>query len=104
MGAEYKKISDIEQKWDNVTKLTNNDDKNRILDFYHHLGKADLIRIDGRINSSGFYLLELSTDVGLSTVSTMTQAYESCGYTYEEMLVQIINNAILSWEYQNANK
>ncbi|WP_285947072.1 ATP-grasp domain-containing protein [Thomasclavelia cocleata] len=104
MGAEYKKISDIEQKWDNVTKLTNSDDKNRILNFYHHLGKADLIRVDGRINSSGFYLLELSTDVGLSTVSTMTQAYESCGYAYEEMLAQIINNAILSWEYQNANK
>lgn len=104
MGAEYKKISTTEQAWDNVTKRIRSADKEMIIKFYQHLGKADLIRIDGRINSTGFYLLELTTDVGISTKSIMTNAYISAGFTYEQMLEQIINNAIQSWEYQNASK
>ncbi len=104
MGAEYKKISTIEQSWDNVTKQIKSADKENIITFYQHLGKADLIRIDGRINSNGFYLLELTTDVGISKKSIMTDAYISVGITYEQMLEEIINNAIQSWEYQNASK
>lgn len=104
MGAEYKKISTIEQSWDNITNQIKSADRKMIINFYQHLGKADLIRIDGRINSTGFYLLELTADVGISIKSIMTNAYISVGFTYEEMLEQIINNAILSWEYQNANK
>lgn len=104
MGAEYKKISTLEQSWDNVTGQIKKADKENVLQLYQHLGKADLIRIDGRSNSTGFYLLELTADVGISTKSIMTAAYTSAGYTYEQMLEQIINNAIRSWEYQNANK
>lgn len=104
MGAEYKKISTLEQSWENVTNKIKSVDKEKIITFYQHLGKADLIRIDGRLNASGFYLLELTTDVGISTKSIMTDAYYSKGFTYEQMLEQIINNAIRSWEYQNANK
>lgn len=103
MGAEYKKISEDPQLWDNVTSSICPDLKKLITDFYFHLGKAELIRIDGRINEAGFFLIELSTDVGLSRKSTMTQAFESAGKTYEEMLEQIISNSIQSSECQNAN-
>lgn len=104
MGAEYKKIFSEQQLWDNVTNQIPDKEKKQIIDLYFHLGKAELIRIDGRLNASGFYAIELSTDVGISVMSTMTQAFESAGYTYEEMLETIINNAIRSWEYQNANR
>lgn len=66
-------------------------------------GKTELIRIDGRLNKTGFYLLELSTDVGLSPVSTMTQAFESAGYSYQDMFEILLSNAIINWECQNAN-
>lgn len=104
MGAENKKLNDYEQLWDCVTNCVPDDYKNHLINFYNHLGKAELIRIDGRLNKNGFFLLELSTDVGLSPVSTMTQAFESAGYSYQEMFDILLTNAIINWEYQNANK
>lgn len=103
MGAENKKLNDYEQLWDCVTKSVPDDYKNFLINFYNHLGKTELIRIDGRLNKNNFYLLELSTDVGLSPVSTMTQAFESAGYRYQEMFEILLTNAIINWEYQNAN-
>lgn len=104
MGAENKKLNEHEQLWDCVTNKMPDDCKKHLTDFYNHLGKTELIRIDGRINQSGFYLLELSTDVGLSPTSTMTQAFESAGYTYKEMFEILLSNAIINWEYQNASR
>lgn len=104
MGAENKKLNDYEQLWDCVTDSVSDDYKNYLINFYNHLGKTELIRIDGRLNKNGFYLLELSTDVGLSPASTMTQAFESAGYSYQEMFEILLTNAITNWEYQNANR
>lgn len=103
MGAENKKINTAEHGRDNISNQVKNADKEMIINLYQHLGKADLIRIDGRMNASGFYLIELTADVGISTESIMTQAYTSVGYTYEQMLEQILSNAIQSWEDQSAN-
>lgn len=104
MGAENKKLNDYEQLWDCVTTSVPDDYKNFLINFYNHLGKTELIRIDGRVKNNEFYLIELSTDVGLSPVSTMTQTFESAGYTYSQMFDILLNNAIINWEYQNANK
>ena len=104
MGAENKKLNDYEQLWDCVTDRIPNDYKNYLINFYNHLGKTELIRIDGRLNENGFYLLELSTDVGLSPLSTMFQAFQSAGYSYEEMFEILLSNAITNWECQNANR
>lgn len=103
MGAENKKLNNYEQLWDCVTTHIPDDYKKYLINFYNHLGKTELIRIDGRLNESGFYLLELSTDVGLSPASTMTQAFEAAGYDYHEMFEILLSNAITNWEYQNAN-
>ncbi len=104
MGAENKKLNDYEQLWDCVTANVPDDYKDFLINFYNHLGKTELIRIDGRLNKTGFYLLELSTDVGLSPVSTMTQAFESAGYSYQDMFEILLSNAIINWECQNASK
>lgn len=104
MGAENKKLNGYEQLWDCVTANIPDDHKKFLINFYNHLGKTELLRIDGRLNKNGFYLLELSTDVGLSPVSTMTQAFESAGYSYPNMFEILLSNAIINWEYQNANK
>ncbi len=104
MGAENKKLNDHEQLWDCVTGQVPDDYRNYLINFYNHLGKTELIRIDGRLNKSRFYLLELSTDVGLSPASTMTQAFEAAGHSYQEMFEILLTNAITNWEYQNANR
>lgn len=70
------------------------DTRNRLLALYRGLGKVDLIRIDGRLNNGAFSVIELTPDCNLSPSSSMGIAFRHAGYTHEQMLQHLCENAL----------
>lgn len=67
---------------------------NRLLALYRGLGKVDMIRIDGRLNNGVFSVIELTPDCNLSPGSSMSLAFRHAGYTHEQMLQRLCENAL----------
>lgn len=62
------------------------DDIKHIKQFYYNLSPNKLIRIDGRIKNSEFYLIEVNANPGLYPKSVVPKTFRINGYSYEEML------------------
>ncbi len=101
-GYEYKKNSDYEESkliTDNFTAI----EKSIAEDIFNTLDKVEMLRIDGRVNDSGFFMIELSPDIHLGENATFAKAFAMKGISYKEMLYQLINNSIDNHQYQNAS-
>lgn len=103
-GAEIKKINNASRVIEVANEILPYDEKIKILNLYNSLGKAEVMRIDGRINENEFRLIELTPDCSLNITGSVSLAFQNSGYTYTEMLELLITNSIKSWEDQNANR
>lgn len=64
-------------------------DIRHIKQLYYNLSPNKLIRIDGRIKNSVFYLIEINANPGLYPKSVVPKTFKINGYTYEEMLKKL---------------
>lgn len=60
-----------------------------IKQLYYNLSPNKLIRIDGRIKNSKFYLIEINANPGLYPKSIVPRTFKINGYTYNEMLKKL---------------
>lgn len=60
--------------------------------------KMDYLRIDGRLNDSGFSFIEFTPDAYLGEFSTMNDAARENGLSYTELLDKIINSALTYYQ------
>lgn len=65
------------------------DDVKHIKQLYYNLSPNKLIRIDGRIKNSEFYLIEINANPGLYPKSVVPKTFKINGYSYEEMLKKL---------------
>lgn len=68
------------------------DDIEGIKELYYNLSLDKLIRIDGRIKNSVFYLIEINANPGLYPKSVVPKTFNINGYSYEEMLKKLFRN------------
>lgn len=61
----------------------------KLKQLYFNLCPNKLIRIDGRINNSEFYLIEINANPGLYPDSIVPQTFNINGYTFNEMLKKL---------------
>lgn len=59
---------------------------------YYNLFPNKLIRIDGRIKNSEFYLIEINANPGLYPKSIVSKTFKINGYSYNEMLKKLFKN------------
>lgn len=72
--------------------------KNRFLSIFTQLEKVELLRIDGRIDSSGdFKLIELTPDAYLGKRGSTAFCAKNCGIEYEQMLEILLGNAYTNY-------
>ena len=75
---------------------------------FHYLQKCEMLRIDGRHNIDGFFVIEVSPDVNLGRGNDFDMAARFARTTYEELIERIIKCAVnQKWvpqEFQNANR
>ncbi len=62
------------------------EDVKHIKQLYYNLSPNKLIRIDGRIKNSEFYLIEINANPGLYPKSVVPKTFKINGYSYDEML------------------
>lgn len=84
--SEIKHHISIEIKKSNY--LTEVDIK-RIKQLYYILSPNKLIRVDGRIKNSKFYLIEINANPGLYPKSVVPTTFKINGYSYKEMLKKL---------------
>lgn len=87
--SEIKQHMTIEIK---KSHYLNEQDINRIRQMYYSLCPGKLIRIDGRIKNSEFYLIEINANPGLYLESVVPQTFEINGYTYREMIKKLFSS------------
>lgn len=104
LGAEVKKIDKTQRKTEPKNNLLPSEEVNRIISLYNSFGKAEIMRIDGRIKDNHFKLIELTPDCSLNIHGSVSQAFKNCGYSYKTAIEYLLKNAVSSWEDQNANK
>jgi len=68
------------------------EDINHIKQLYYNLSPNKLIRIDGRIKNSEFYLIEINANPGLYPKSVVPKTFEIYGYNYDEMLKKLFQD------------
>ena len=71
--------------------LLNNQDIHNIKQLYHSLSPSKLLRVDGIINNNKFYLIEINANPGLYPKSIVPRTFNINGYSYEEMMMKILN-------------
>lgn len=64
-----------------------------IKQLYYNLSPNKLIRVDGRIKNSEFYLIEINANPGLYPKSVVPKTFKMNGYTYDEMLKKLFKYA-----------
>lgn len=68
------------------------EDANHIRHLYYNLSPNKLIRIDGRIKNSEFYLIEINANPGLYLESVVPKTFKINGYSYDEMLKKLFEH------------
>lgn len=93
-SAETKKAGAASIKREIVSEQFPQDMREKLLVLYKGLGKVDLIRIDGRLNNGVFTVIELTPDCNLSASGSMGKTFRCAGYTHEQMLHCLCENAL----------
>lgn len=84
--SEIKQHISIEMKKSNYLNSKN---LKNIKQLYYNLCPNKLIRIDGRIKQSEFYLIEINANPGLYPHSVVPTTFKINGYSYKEMLKKL---------------
>jgi len=102
-SAREKHLTNKSMNHRNITEELNPNQQKSILDLFHALGKADYMRIDGRINTEGFSLIELTPDGYLGSDSSFADACKNRNISYENLLIMIINTALDGYHIPYSN-
>mgnify|MGYP004605038789 CR=1 FL=1 len=84
--------SEIKQHIEIKVKKSNyltGDNINQLKQLYYNLSPDKLIRIDGRIKNSEFYLIEINANPGLYPKSVVPKTFQINGYSYNEMIKKL---------------
>ena len=92
--AEDKKVYSHSKSREIVTELLPSAEKEKIIKLFLDLGKVDMMRVDGRINKSGFTIIELTPDCSLSRHGSMAISFLQEGYGYSEMYKLLCKNCL----------
>lgn len=80
------------------THLLTENVKKSFLNIFTQLGKVELLRIDGRIDSAdNFKLIELTPDAYLGKRGSTTFCAKNCGIEYKQMLEILLENAYTNY-------
>lgn len=103
-SAEYKKIDDSLRRREAITSSFPKQELERVKRLFFSFKKAEVMRIDGRMNTNGFYVFELTPDCSLSHNSSIWPAFKEEKYNYYQMLAFLLQNAIINHQMgiQNA--
>lgn len=104
LGAEVKKIDKSQRTIQAKNNLLPQEEKEKIASLYNSFGKAEIMRIDGRVKDNHFKLIELTPDCSLNIHGSVSQAFKNSGYTYSSAIEYLLKNALSSWEDQNASR
>lgn len=64
-------------------------------DAFRHTGCEGLARVDFMVSGDEIYVLEINTIPGVSYGGNFTQMFTSIGFSYEEMILAVMNTAYL---------
>jgi len=108
LSVEVKKINSPIRSTEIVTKdiVTNEfpqKEKEKLIALFNSLGKAEVMRIDGRLFNNEFRLIELTPDCSLSQTASVNTAFQASGYSYPQMFQLLIDNTIKAWEFENTS-
>lgn len=92
-GFETKEIDDSSIDF-SISNYIPQMDIERLLELFGSFEKVETIRFDGRIHNGRFYLIELSPDCYLGDDCAFYYAFQSKGYSHQEMLRFLIKNAL----------
>jgi len=93
-SAEVKKAGAASVHREIISNRFPHEIRDKLLNLYKGLGKVELMRIDGRLTDDAFTVIELTPDCNLSLSSGMALTFQRSGYTYEQMLQRLCENAL----------
>lgn len=92
-GYETKKV-DFQRAHYQICHLLSDEEHDKAARLFLSLPKAEYLRIDGRLNSRGFYVLELSADCYLGPNSDFGALFESAGKSHADLMYFLAENAL----------
>jgi D-alanine-D-alanine ligase len=92
-GFETKKLDFLHSHYQ-VSNLLPPTELQKARELFLSLPKAEYLRVDGRLNEQGFYVLELSADCYLGPNSDFSILFESMGKTHSDFLHYLAENAL----------
>lgn len=96
--ANEKHLSDKEIYHRKITSAISSVEQQRIISAYEAMGKMDFMRIDGRVKDGKFTLIEFTPDGYLGEDSSFSDASKENGFSYEDLLRNIIRNALAYYQ------
>lgn len=93
-SAETKKAGVASIKREIISDHFPQEIQNKLMSLYKSMGKVDVMRIDGRFNNGVFTVIELTPDCNLSAKGSMGLAFQHAGYTHQQMLQRLCENAL----------
>lgn len=92
-GFETKKL-DFQRSHYQVSRLLPDVELQKAQKLFLSFPKAEYLRVDGRLNEHGFYVLELSSDCYLGPNSDFSIFFEDMGKSHADFLYYLAENAL----------
>lgn len=92
-GFETKKL-DFQRSHYQVSHLLPEAELRKAKNLFLSLPKAECLRVDGRLNERGFFVLELSPDCYLGPKSDFSILFEAMGKSHSDFLRYLAENAL----------
>jgi D-alanine-D-alanine ligase len=96
LGYEHKNYDGYELRQVLARDSISQETRDAARALFRGLGKVEVIRVDGRIDESGFKVIELSPDAHLGSICLIGAGFEAAGWSYPDMLRILLLNA--TWE------
>jgi len=103
-SLELKKRDAVKIESQNVSSDFPQRELAKAQELFRMLGKVDLLRIDGRWFNEVFTVIELSPDVYLGPDSTVEEAAKTKGWTYDDLVWNLIQIARDPAGFESASK
>ncbi|OOQ58391.1 D-alanine--D-alanine ligase family protein [Mucilaginibacter pedocola] len=102
-SAKDKHLPDADSFHRPITHLLSSSEKENIKNLFLSLGKMDFMRMDGRLNNDGFFLIEMTPDCYIGDDCSFVDAIKLRGGNYQELLSTIINTALAHYHTPYSN-
>ncbi|QHS56536.1 hypothetical protein GWR56_13665 [Mucilaginibacter sp. 14171R-50] len=102
-SAKDKHLPDSDSYHRVVTGLLSPTEKVNLKNLFLSLGKMDFMRIDGRLNDDGFFLIEITPDCYIGEDCSFADAIKQKKRSYRDLLTDIIHTALMSYRIPYSN-